>query len=591
MKSLNFKFIAIFLILVLVATIIFATLFLALSSDKENKEIEERLDKIATLLVPTLEEYLDLDLFQNEIEELIKFQKSLGITEQIFVVSKNKILASGTGRYLNEEADNYLEASLLVFGESSSEQSAIVSIGSEGKTLRVFDKVFPIKKIDNTIGLLYIRYDLSSYEKNISDMIALIVLSVSIALSITFVLAIIVASSITKPINMIKEQAERISKGESVSNLEIRSNDEIGKLAGTFNYMAEKLELSIEEVQREKTKLEIILNNMADGLLASTINGEILHLNPMGEYTLCNIGIYDRRNYIDISKFLPEELKLDNITSLGSSKRISVEIMHNEFSYEIELDFFHDEKGEREGFILVFKDITKEANLEKMRRDFIANVSHELKTPITSIKSYTETILSGAVNDENTRDRFLDVVFQEASRMERIVYDLLQLSNMDSSNIKLELAQHFWDEFIRNTIDKLKIRADEKNIKIKFENKAGRSLKSKFDINRMEQVLVNLIVNAINYTPENGSVRVSIEKNTKIIINVEDTGIGIPQKDIKNIFKRFYRIEKSRDRAKGGSGLGLSIVKQIIELHRGEIFVKSEHNKGSKFTIILDWKS
>ena len=234
----------------------------------------------------------------------------------------------------------------------------------------------------------------------------------------------------------------------------------------------------------------------------------------------------------------------------------------------------------------MFQDITKEHRLDNMRKEFVANVSHELKTPITAIRSYSETLLEGGVPEE-MQNKFLGVIEKEADRMNRLVLDLLLLSNIDykgGEDVKVTVL----NDKVKDAIDKLKILADEKKQKLIY-SIAGEPLKALIDADSFEQIITNLISNAIKYTNEEGTIEVKLYSVLgKIHIDVIDNGIGIPEKDQKRIFERFYRVEKGRSRKMGGTGLGLSIAKEMANAYKADIVFTSKFGIGTTFTFLID---
>jgi two-component system sensor histidine kinase VicK len=244
-----------------------------------------------------------------------------------------------------------------------------------------------------------------------------------------------------------------------------------------------------------------------------------------------------------------------------------------------------NEHNETEGAMLVLQDVTEQEKLDKMRKEFVANVSHELRTPLTTIKSYTETLLDGAMESKECTVNFLQVINSESDRMTRLVKDLLQLSKLDYDKMEWNMNRLNVLNIIGDCIVKLEISAKQKNQTLSFE--APLELcEINGDKDRIEQVILNIIGNAIKYTPENGCVKVTADKLEDYIeIRIADTGMGIPQEDIPRLFERFYRVDKARSRAMGGTGLGLSIAKNIVEAHRGSISVESEYGKGTEVII------
>lgn len=242
------------------------------------------------------------------------------------------------------------------------------------------------------------------------------------------------------------------------------------------------------------------------------------------------------------------------------------------------------------GILLVFHDITELKNLEQTRKDFVANVSHELKTPITSIKGFTETLLDGAKEDPKSLEAFLNIIFVESERLQTLIEDLLELSKIEQHRFNLEIKSFDLTSIISEVIRMLDFKAVDKGITLEF-NVDLQSLTIEGDPFRLKQVFINVINNAIMYTPNGGKITVSIEeKGDLILVKVADTGIGIEKQEIPRIFERFYRVDKARSRNSGGTGLGLAIVKHLIEAHKGTISVVSELGKGSIFTISLKKK-
>lgn len=244
----------------------------------------------------------------------------------------------------------------------------------------------------------------------------------------------------------------------------------------------------------------------------------------------------------------------------------------------------------KDGLICFFHDSTEERKLEKVKRDFVSNVSHEMRTPLANIKGYTETLLDGALNDKKNLKNFLSVIDKHAGRMTRLIDDLLILSRLEAHEIPITLSPVDLNEVISSTFQSLDKQAEKKGITLTFHCGENR-LNLIADREGIEQVLINLIDNAIKYTPKGGKVSVrAFETDGGAQVDVEDTGIGIPQKDIPRIFERFYRVDKARSRKLGGTGLGLSIVKHIILTHRGKVGVESEVGKWTKFSFVLPWK-
>ncbi len=432
-------------------------------------------------------------------------------------------------------------------------------------------------------GILYMTSDLTNVTNTVNDSRAILTNATLIALLITIVLGFFIASSITVPIRNLTKKAEEMSLGDFDQSVEVKSNDEIGQLAKMFNQLTFKLKETIEEMDLERSKLDTIFSYMAEGVIAIDKNGLIIHANPMGKSIT---GISD--DYLDNERRLDLERVSMASLNYAKPKTLSGEsIFETDLGvYKVKYAPFKNEKDIIAGIIMVFQDITQEHKLDNMRKEFVANVSHELKTPITTIKSYTETLMLDDI-EPDTQKMFLTVIDKECDRMARLVRDLLQLSNIDYKKTKWVRTSVSLRDIIIDSIKKIHILAHEKNQTIEYDIEDNLP-NINVDKDGIEQVLLNIISNAIKYTEENGLVKISAKKIlNNIVLKIEDNGIGIPKEDMLRLFERFYRVEKGRSRDMGGTGLGLSIAKEILEAHGAKIKLTSELGKGTTVTIIF----
>lgn len=395
----------------------------------------------------------------------------------------------------------------------------------------------------------------------------------------------LLSRTITLPINDIMHKAEKITDGDFGYAIEARSDDEIGKLAKTFNFMSSRLKGMLTEITSEKKKLETILYYMNDGIIAYNRCGEVIHTNPATKKLLSN-KVSDIVSFDEFMNILGIELNVDQLSKDKSICEPFQKVQYKDKFFKLQLAVFTDENNQLDGIITVIQDITEEQKLDKMRREFVANVSHELRTPLTSVKSYTETLLDGALQDKLTAEQFLSVINDETDRMTRLVKDLLTLSQHDGG-ISLNLEDTSLSDLVTSCVSRQKREAEAKNQTLKLKIKQNIPI-IKVDRYRIDQLVINIIGNAIKYTPEKGiiSVQVYCEKDL-VVISVEDNGIGIPAPDLSRVFERFYRVDKARSRQMGGTGLGLAIAKEIAVLHGGDITVKSKLGKGTSVFIEL----
>lgn len=433
--------------------------------------------------------------------------------------------------------------------------------------------------------VFYFRYHRDEWIDTVIRFNNIIITGLIIAIAASLVVGYALSKTITVPIIKLMHRAQKIASGDFDQALEVKSQDEIGELTKSFNYMAGELKSTLNEISREKNKVETILNYMTDGIIAFNMEGEVIHINPAAKEML-NID-EEKMKFDDFIKKYSLSIDLNEMTYLGNMETKEQSVSFNHKYLRVYFAPFTNEHKNAEGIITVLQDITEQQKLENMRKEFVANVSHELRTPLTSVKSYAETLLDGMLVDSKMTRKFLKVIDSEADRMTRLVRDLLQLSRLDNRSMQLKKGMINIVDMVRKCIDRVKIRADSK--KQKIENYViGDIPEITADSDRIEQVILNLLSNAINYTSEKGEITVYVEKlYSDVYIKVTDTGIGIPEEDLSRIFERFYRVDKARSRQLGGTGLGLSIVREIIELHGGEVSIKSEEGKGTEITVKL----
>ncbi len=580
-NSIRWKFTTIFFMLVFIGMIISGVFIIGSLETFNLEDVSVKLDKISALIQPQIEKLNGLEANESEIQKIIENNKSIGLREEIFVISvtNNRILATST-QNVDRNAAEILDFDLIVKGMSGETGQKNVTIDHEGILIRTMDQVKPITNAGGqVIGLLYLRSDLSEMYNNISNAKTIILKATLLACFITVVLGFFIAKTITEPINDVTEKASKMAGGDFDQMVEVKSNDEIGKLAEMFNHLTKRLKISVSEISREKSKLEAIIHYMEDGLIAVNTDGNIIHLNPKAMKML-QISP-NTKNLDEIFMNINDDLMIKNIAKFNEESTGKQNIYLGETMIRVNFAPFQNDKGMKSGYVFVLQDITEQEKLDRMRRDFVANVSHELKTPLTSIKSYTETILDGIVTDEETVHEFLTVVNDEADRMTRLVRDLLQLSNFDSKKVSLELNEHDYMKLLRSAIQKLEVTARQKAQTLKLISDCD-CIIGTFDRDRIEQVVLNVLSNAIKYTPEGGMVKIFVSQNTDhVLMKFQDNGMGIPESDLQRIFERFYRVDKARSRELGGTGLGLSIAKHIVDVHGGTIRIESQLEVGT----------
>ena len=385
---------------------------------------------------------------------------------------------------------------------------------------------------------------------------------------------------IVEPVKELESVTLKMANGDYKIRAKVNSNDELGILGDSFNHMADELQLKIQEVVNNQTKLESIFNSMDSGVVAVDNENNVISINPAAELLLgikkSIVGekLTDYVSDHEINGFLMDSEEEDKeITILHPIER-NIKIKKSEMI----------DKKINLGKVISFQDITDMKRVELMRSQFVANVSHELKTPLTSIKGFAETLR--IVDDSATREKFLDIIDKEAERLTRLINDILVLSNIES-NLVADVEEFRPGIVIKETLNIVRKTARNRNVSVEFEDNSSECILG--DRDKFYQLVLNLIENAVKYSKEKeGYVKISSHNDGGYYhLKIQDNGIGIPDEDISRIFERFYRVDKSRK--KGGTGLGLAIVKHIVKIFNGEINVKSKLGEGTTFEVKIPY--
>ncbi|SES94201.1 two-component system histidine kinase PnpS [Paenibacillus sp. NFR01] len=401
-----------------------------------------------------------------------------------------------------------------------------------------------------------------------------------------------VASGMTSPLEQITRVARRITDLDYDARVPLKRKDEIGQLASAINVMADSLQAQVKTIRDNEDLLQSVLDNMTGGILMINAEGEIALLNRAAE-RLLNVKNNEAAGHSYTE--LKHHYELSRLIDEGVSRK---EPIHDERSIYnpgeriVRLDGVPmAQDGSYRGMLFLLQEVTEIRRLEKMRSEFVANVSHELKTPVAAVKGFAETLLGGGVTDEKTARSFLQIIYDENERLNRLIGDILDLSKIENKRVNLECSPVHLIELFDSLLETLSKVAEKK--KIHLSAKVPPELFIEGDEDKLRQIFINLVSNAISYTHDGGNVKVTVVNKQKkdgtevVVFTVSDTGIGIPRKDLPRIFERFYRVDKARSRSSGGTGLGLSIVKHLVELHRGTITVESDLGIGSSFIIEL----
>ncbi|ASB87950.1 ATP-binding protein [Bacillus sonorensis] len=450
-----------------------------------------------------------------------------------------------------------------------------------------FRYVQPLKERGELHGYLLITSPVDSLADINQKIWILLGVSLGTAFLIIAGLGARITSQYTNPIESATQVAIELAKG----NYKARTfNEDETMLSQSINMLAQNLQDMTRAQEMQRDRLQTVIENIDSGLILIDGKGYIHLVNRA----------YQKQFHVQADQllyhFYHEVLEHEEIINLIEEIFMTETKVRKMFHLPIRIERRYFEvdgvpiigiNDEWKGIVLVFHDMTERKQLEEMRKDFVANVSHELKTPITSIKGFTETLLDGAMNERETLSQFLSIILKESGRLQTLIQDLLDLSKIEQQNFTLNIQDCDIGEILVEIEMLLKNKAEERGISLRLEKPEGPAVASG-DPHRLKQIFLNLVNNAITYTPETGSVTISAEVLEDVVqVKVRDTGIGIKKEEIPRIFERFYRIDKDRSRNSGGTGLGLAIVKHLVEAHHGEIDVESEQGKGTVFTVRL----
>ncbi|KGP73198.1 cell wall metabolism sensor histidine kinase WalK [Pontibacillus yanchengensis] len=441
---------------------------------------------------------------------------------------------------------------------------------------------------DNIVGVIYLEATLEGVYEQLQDINQIFANGTFLGISISALLGIVIARTITKPITEMRKQAKIMGTGDFSQKVNVYGRDEIGQLAMSFNELNDKLKLSQATTEGERRKLSSVLANMTEGVIATDHRGTIILMNePASRLIGKSFEKVQGQSLLDV---LHIHDRLEDISEIQDTGSIIIDFSEGDQQLLLKASFsmVQYETEEMNGFITVLSDVTEQEKLERERREFVANVSHELRTPLTTMRSYLEALTDGAWEDKEIAPRFLDVTQNETERMIRLVNDLLQLSKMDNKDYQLNKERVDFNKFFKHIIDRFEFNKEDH---IQFvRNLPDKDVWVWADKDKMTQVMDNIISNAIKYSPEGGTITFTAEvkpTQQKLYIKIADEGMGIPKENTEKIFERFYRVDKARSRKLGGTGLGLAISREMIEAHEGNIWAESKEGEGTTILFTL----
>lgn len=599
-KSIRWKITLLFVLLVLATELLIGGFNIIGVVNHYHRSFAESIDEVFSpdtkndLLAAANE--LTIPMPDSEEYSVIAEEESINNVNMINdILSSNsgklKITASRIYCIIDGASGNILKSSNGIREIGSTPTLEQAAKGNEKRETGIaksyMDYAFPLTNGDTVKYIVYIKDDCSDQRAVTKSFMGILLAALLLSLIISAIVGTLISRSITVPIQQLSVQARKLADGDINALQRSDSKDEIGNLTNSLLYLAHTRKQSSDQAMGEKVKVETILQNMNDGILAFDMKGKLLHSNPEAKKLL-------KRQYLDdinFDRFFKEinaNITLGDLLYMQTDGSVEREIKVSNHYLHLNFATF---KGENKagGIIVVIHDITKQEKLEQSRRDFVANVSHELRTPLTTIKSYSETLADMPDVDRELQVRFLDVIASESDRMARIISDLLTLSELDENQTFMKAPEKIdVRKMLETIVDRMDLQAKKKSQKLTYTPINDVPIITG-DRDVLERAIINVVSNALKYTSEGGTIEVYSSKvYTDINIKVVDNGIGIAEDKLPHIFDRFYRVDKARSRDTGGTGLGLAIAKQSLESSfNGKIKISSELHKGTEVTISI----
>ena len=440
----------------------------------------------------------------------------------------------------------------------------------------------PITSNGGVVGVARVALSLTQIDKSLQHLNNVIIFGAVIAAIIAILLAFQMLKITTEPVKKLTQLSKKMAQGELDQEIQITSRDEVGELARAFNQMAARLKEMVALITNERDRMATILSNIDDAILMVDGDSKITTMNRAAE-NIFQISEKKALGHTFIEIVRDHELNelLQHCRSTGKQQTGAVEIkLKKQFLAAIATPLPGDG-----GCLVHIQDLTELRRLEMIRQDFISNISHELRTPIASVKALAETLNEGAIEDPSVAKDFLSRINVEVDKLAQMVQELGELSRIESGEAPLNKRRINMADVIGHAVDRLRAQADRAELKLDIDIPPTLP-EVMSDEARVEQVLVNIIHNAIKFTPSGGKINISAKaRDNDILVSVSDTGVGIPADDLPRIFERFYKADKSR--SGGGTGLGLAIAKHIVEAHGGRIWAESVEGRGSTFNFTL----
>ncbi len=598
-KSIRWKIITLFVLFIVSAQLLVGTASIIATVNSSHKDFEQ-----------VMTDVFDADL-RNELNALadignITIQKTDENGTTIFEEAKSyESIRDTINCYLSALSINSSRFYAILDGETGSVLCTSSNAGEINTTDTILNAIngttslenglfspyldfaLPIKSEDKVSYIVYIK-DLCSLQRSVAEKMLFTSIAVCLlSILLGAIAGYFVSSSVISPIKELTKNAKKLADGDLNALKESTGNDELSLLTNSLLHLAHSRNEINEKAIGEQIKVETILQNMTDGILAFNLKGRLIHSNPEAKRLL-------KRNYLDDVQFdrffreIQADITLGDLVYMKPDGSVERDVQLDKNFLHLDFATFNTD-NKVGGIIVIIHDITRQEELEQSRRDFVADVSHELRTPLTTIKSYSETLADMPDCDRELQVRFLQVIANEADRMARIIRDLLTLSELDADKSIYKNPEPInVRDMVSSIVERMDITAKKREQTLVY-HPINELPTISGHPDSLERIIINIISNALKYTPSGGKIEVYTSKVYKdICIKVVDNGIGISKEQLPNIFDRFYRVDKARSRDTGGTGLGLAIAKQTLESgFNGKIIINSELNKGTEVIITI----
>ena len=520
------------------------------------------------------------DLKAESIESsLCKYNGNLSINEnrKVYILKDNDLSVVSS----KAEYGDKMKVTENIMASSSADSGCDISYFGD-----VLDCAYSFKGSNGEKYILYLKDNKADIRSALLNNLGFIGITALIALIIALIASLFISIKITVPVKKITKRAEGLEKGE-LHEIDDIKESEFVELRDAVNHMGFVMAESIRQMNSDKHRVEVILEHVNNGIITFDINQNPIQINSAAR-KIFNINENDNIKFDSFFKKLDADVCMAEFLYLDKSKTIEREIKKDEGYIKTWFIPFKMDSERNAGVVCVFEDITEQFNVMEAMRKFVADVSHELKTPITVISSYTETVLNSYIDDKAMTANLLNIVYEEAGKMTELVQNLLDISKYEMKAIPVKKEPFSIDEMLLSLVKTFELEAEKKELSLNYTRMTDipMFLGSRSDI---ERAIKNILSNSIKYTSRGDKINVFAGKlHNEIYIKVEDTGWGIPESKLGHLFERFYRVEdEARSRDKGGTGLGLSIAKEIIESYKGKIKIESEYTKYTRVTITL----